>query len=54
MSYHRCFCCEGELKFPMVAVGELEGHWKPGDDAHTLKNPCLVELQEALQCYGFT
>ncbi|RIH89586.1 glutaredoxin family protein [Calidithermus roseus] len=44
----------GKLKFPMVAVGELEGHWKPGDDARTLKNPRLAELQEALQRYGFT
>ncbi|PZA07582.1 MULTISPECIES: glutaredoxin domain-containing protein [unclassified Meiothermus] len=44
----------GALKFPMVVVGELEGHWKPGDDARTLKNPRLAELQEALRRYGFT
>jgi glutaredoxin len=42
----------GELKFPMVAVGELEGHWKPGDNAPTLKNPRLAELRAALRDYG--
>ncbi|MFC6920423.1 hypothetical protein [Meiothermus taiwanensis] len=38
----------------MVAVGELEGHWKPGDNARTLRDPRPAELQEALQHGGFS
>jgi len=43
----------GKLKFPMVVVGQVEGYWKPGDNAAVLKNPRLAELEAALGRYGF-
>lgn len=44
---------EGQLKFPMVVVGRVEGYWRSVDDATVLKNPRLPELKEALERYGF-
>ncbi|MER3555733.1 MAG: hypothetical protein C4331_15715 [Meiothermus sp.] len=43
----------GKLKFPMVVIGQVEGYWKPGDDAAVLKNPKLAELNGALGRYSF-
>lgn len=44
----------GQLKFPMLVVGELAGYWKPGDPSVVLKNPKLPELEAALRQFGLT
>ncbi|MCX7783389.1 MAG: hypothetical protein N2318_07050 [Meiothermus sp.] len=44
----------GQLKFPMVVVGELVGYWKPEDPSVVLKNPRLAELEAALWQFGLT
>jgi mycoredoxin len=42
----------GELKFPMVVIGEVASYWQVGDSATVLKNPKLSELRAALEQHG--